>query len=799
MSDISIYWWILLIVALVVGPLGLMIWLRFGQKRHRADLQHQLVYLQITVPKESGSTAAERSQSTREQEQLIAPMEQLFSTLGDLGEKPSWLEWLFSDPDYISLEIIAVNGHLSFALVVPKKFRSQVERQIQSFYPTAEIVAGRPPTIFADHQAIAGAVFSQTKNFVLPIVTYRQLDIDPLSTLTNSLTKLSGGAVVQLLVRPINDSWRKHTRIASGHVQEDRAHMINRSPLGRVVKEFSTATKTKEPNEAPKPMSEEQQNLLEMLERKGSKSGFEVALRVVVAANDPAAARADLQTIVTGFAQYNTPVGNSLRFRLQTNEQVAKDYLTRRFGKAPKMILNTEELASIWHLPHRLLETPGVKWLVARRLPPPVNLPEKGVVIGRSVFRGASSLVRLDEEDRRRHLFMIGKTGVGKTTIFETMIEQDIHQGRGLCFIDPLGDAIVSIMKKIPTHRANDVILFDPSDTSYPLGLNLLEWNQPREKDFLIQEVIEIFYKLFDPNRTGIVGPQWEHWARNAALTVMSLPGGGTLIDIPKLFMDDAFRARAIEQVSDPIVRSFWKEQLAKTADFHKSEMYNYFISKFGRFMTNDLMRGIIGQQKSSFNFRSIMDEGKILLVNLSKGKIGDINANLLGLVLVAKLQAAAFSRADQPEEQRRDFYLYVDEFQNFATKTFATILSEARKYRLSLNLTNQYFAQLSEEIQPAIIGNVGTLIAFRVGADDAEFLVKELPGVTVEDLTNLDRFQAYTKLLIDLAPTKPFSLESIKSPNIGSQEMANWLVLASRSKFSASGRPNRQAVYAPV
>jgi type IV secretory pathway TraG/TraD family ATPase VirD4 len=265
----------------------------------------------------------------------------------------------------------------------------------------------------------------------------------------------------------------------------------------------------------------------------------------------------------------------------------------------------------------------------------------------------------------------------------------------------------------------------------------------------------------------------------------MSQPDGGSLIDLPRLFTDDNFRTLAVANVRDPIVKAFWQEQLAKTSDFHKSEMYNYFISKFGRFMTNDLMRNIIGQKKSSFHLRQLMDEGKILLVNLAKGKIGETNSNLLGLILVSKIQVAAFSRADITEEARQDFYLYVDEFQNFTTDTFATILAEARKYRLNLNITNQYFAQLTQPIRDAVIGNIGTLIAYRVGAEDAEYLAKELPGLSVEDLTNLDRFQAYVKLLIDLAPTKPFSLTGLKSPNVGSDEMANWLKQASRQRFS--------------
>jgi hypothetical protein len=315
----------------------------------------------------------------------------------------------------------------------------------------------------------------------------------------------------------------------------------------------------------------------------------------------------------------------------------------------------------------------------------------------------------------------------------------------------------------------------------------MLDWQRPEDRDLLVAEWLEIFYKLFDPNRTGMVGPQFEHWGRNASLTIMGIPGGGTLIDIPRLFVDDAFRSYAVSYITDPVVKAFWDQQLAKTSDFHKSEMYNYVISKFGRFMTNDLMRNIIGQTKSSFDFRQIMDQGKILIVNLSKGKIGETNSNLLGMILVSKLQVAAFQRADTLEEQRRDFYLYVDEFQNFTTGTFKTILSEARKYRLNLNITNQYIAQLPEDIRDAVIGNAGTLIAYRIGAADAEFLEKEFPNVTKDDLTNLTFADMYIKLLIDGTPSKPFSMRGIKSATPPNHPLAETIRQLSRLKY---GRP---------
>jgi len=782
----------LVLAAIVIIPVGLMLFVRYFQQRDAVADIKTLVCLVVTIPKETAKAAAEQNKAGENFKDLISPMEQFFASLTTIIHQRHFIDWLFSTPAHVSFEISSVGGTIQFSIVCPKRIKSIVERQLHSFFSTAEIHYGTPPPIFSvSNPGIAGATIMQAKNFILPIKTYRTLDADPLSALTNAMTKLrnDAGASLQLLIRPINESWRTHTQIASQHVSDNRLHLVNRSSAGRIAGNIMEAVKPNTPQQIeqakPKQFTAQQEELMKALQEKGSKTGFEAMIRLVASGQNQAEADSNLMTLISAFSQYYAPQFNSFKYKKGKSEKIAREYLLRMFTGGQKMILNVEELSSIFHLPTRLLETPGVKWQHSKTLPAPANLPTEGVVIGESVYRDVVKLVRLQDDDRRRHVFMIGKTGTGKTTLFETMIEQDMYNGKGVCFIDPLGDAVESLLRKVPTHRANDVILFDPSDTNFPLGLNLLEYDKPEQKDFLIQEVIEVFYKLFDPNRTGIVGPQWEHWARNAALTVMSLPEGGTLIDIPRLFTDDKFREKAISYVQDPVVKAFWQQQLAKTSDFHKSEMYNYFISKFGRFMTNDLMRNIIGQPKSAFNLRELMDSGKILFVNLAKGKIGEINSNLLGLVLVSKIQASAFARADTPEEQRKDFYLYVDEFQNFTTDTFATILAEARKYRLNLNITNQYFAQLPERIRDAVIGNVGTIISYRIGAEDADFLKHEMPGVSSDDLANLDRFQAYVKLLIDLNPSKPFNMRGVKSPNQGNNDMADWVKQSCRQKYS--------------
>ena len=386
-------------------------------------------------------------------------------------------------------------------------------------------------------------------------------------------------------------------------------------------------------------------------------------------------------------------------------------------------------------------------------------MPEQNysVEIGTTNIRGQQRLVGIKDNDRLRHTYMIGKTGTGKTTLYQNMALQDIRAGHGICFVDPHGEAIDFILERIPKNRLDDVVLFDPSQLEAPLGLNLLETKNEQEKDFLVSEAIQIFYKIFDPDQTGVIGPQFEHWMRNAALTVMADPAGGTLLEIPRLFVDKSFENYKRQFITDPTVQEFWDKQMAKTADFHRSEMLNYFSSKFGRFMTNTMMKNIIGQKQSAFNFTEILDSEKILLINLSKGKTGETNAQMLGLILMTKLQLAIMQRASIAADKRRPFYLYVDEFQNLLTDAFISMLSESRKYGLGVHLTNQYIAQLPEKIRNAILGNIGTLITFQIGALDADFLRKEMQPLDQNDLQNAPLRNFYIRTTIDGVPYQPF------------------------------------------
>ncbi len=382
--------------------------------------------------------------------------------------------------------------------------------------------------------------------------------------------------------------------------------------------------------------------------------------------------------------------------------------------------------------------------------------------LGNNFYRNKSTPIFFDDADRLRHMYMIGKTGVGKSTLFANMALQDINNHRGVCFVDPHGESVEWLLARIPASRLEDVVYLNPADGEFPVGLNLLEASTKGEQDFLVGELIEIFYKLFDPERTGIIGPQFEHWLRNAALTLMADPAGASLAEIPKLFVDKNFELKKRAFITDPLVREFWSGQMGKTSDFHKSEMLNYFNSKFGHFLGNEICRNIIGQSKSGFSFDEILAGEKIFLVNLSKGKIGELNAFMLGLIVISKLQAAILKRASIDAKDRYPFYLYVDEFQNLTTDTFAGMLSESRKYGLGVHLTNQYFAQLPKKIQTAILGNCGTLLAFQVGQEDAEMLEREFQPFDKQDLANLDKYNFYLKLMINGQTSQAFSGVSV-------------------------------------
>jgi hypothetical protein len=472
-------------------------------------------------------------------------------------------------------------------------------------------------------------------------------------------------------------------------------------------------------------------------------------------------------------------------------KRAAYDFIFRNFNEEAAMTLSVRELASIFHFPISTTETPKIKWLKAGAAPPPVNIPKEGILLGFNEYRGTKTDIRITDNDRRRHMYVIGQTGVGKSNYLQEMAKKDAQNGKGFCFIDPHGDAIEDILTAIPKERAEDVIIFDPADVERPIGLNMLEYDpaHPEQKTFVINEMIGIFDQLYDLKATG--GPMFEQYMRNAMLLIMEDPeSGSTLVEISKVLADEDFRRYKLSKCTNPIVHDFWTKEAEKAGgEAALANMVPYITSKLTAFISNDMMRPIIAQQKSTINFREVMDQGKIILINLSKGKIGEINARLLGMVVVGKILMAALSRVDQPEAERRDFYLYLDEFQNVTTNSIAQILSEARKYRLILLLAHQFIGQLKEEISKAVFGNVGSLVAFRVGPEDAEFLEKQFaPVFTAHDLVNVDNYQCFARLLMNNELTKPFNMKTFP-PTAGKQDVANAMKELSRLRYGRDAR----------
>jgi hypothetical protein len=701
----------------------------FFKNRKREEISIDSVLLQVAVP--------------RNNEFKIDVMDQLFSSLYSM-KKSGWQQ-KFNIQPIISFEIVAKQEDIRFYVWAPKKLKDLVEKQIHGSYPDAEVIEVDEYNIFTKDGRVAYKSFQLGKSNFYPLKTFKDLATDPMTGITASLAKMGPGeaAAIQVLISPAESDWQK-----------EGSHFISETKKQESDPEkakFATSAKT-----------------LEAIENKISKPGFETSIRIVAISPDEAMAKSHIANLSSSFAQYAGDMNNLKGRKIHSKGGFMEDFLYRYqpmfniFGNHSS-ILNSEELATIFHFPNKQVTTPHIFWLNAKTAPAPSQIPTEGFYLGMSNYQGVKRPVYIGDEDRMRHIYIIGKTGTGKSEMLKDMILQDIKAGKGICFMDPHGDAVEDLLKLIPPERAEDVIYFNPSDTTRPMGMNLLEARSEDEKHFAATSVINLMYKLFDPYKTGIVGPRFEHGVRNAMLTAMSVPGN-TFVEVMRIMTDARYVQELLPHVDDPIVRRYWTDQIAQTSDFHKSEVLDYTVSKFGRFVTNKLIRNIIGQSQSSFDMRKVMDEGKILLINLAKGPLGEENSNFLGLLLVPRILMAAMSRANVPMEDRRDFYFYVDEFQNFATPDFAVILSEARKYRLGLCVANQFIGQVEEEVKNAIFGNVGTKIAFRIGVTDASYMSHEFaPTFSEEDLLNVEKYHAYVTTIVNNEPVPAFSVDTTK------------------------------------
>ncbi len=772
---------------------------------------HRTIFL-IRVPKERKSEKQEggNEDNINQVREQIAVADTFFSSIAGLHKEKGLGPWLRGRNDHIAFEIVVKENKISFYVAVPDKIRDLVEQQIHAQYPHAEITEESDYNIFKPTSHVVGAYLWFKHKSIFPFKTYKKMDADPLLSILNPLSKIAEdeGAIIQYVVRPASGKWRHEAvhiirEIREGQKFEDVANRIaffhQIGKLGKLL--FPKKHDPSKPASEKYHLTQMEEEMVKNMEEKISHGGLEVTIRLISSAASKEKAQLNLENIINSFSQYNIyRYGNSFGAAIPRRQTaLIQESIYRSMREGFYMVMNTEEMASFWHLPVPHTETPHINWLGARKAPPPANMPKEGLLLGRAMYRGEETLVKMKVSDRRRHLYVIGKSGGGKSVFIQNLAVQDIQNGEGVCVIDPHGDFVEYVLQHVPKERADDVIYFNPSDIERPIGLNMLEVRSEEQKDFATQEMISIFYKMVtDPS---MIGPMFEHNMRNVMLTLMSdLENPGTIAEIPRMFSDDTFVNQWKKKLKDPVVRAYWDKEMAKTSDFHKSEMLGYLISKVGRFVENEMVRNIIGQSHSGFNFREVMDGKKILLVNLAKGLVGEINANLMGMIIVSKLQMAALERASLPEDQRNDFFLYIDEFQNFITDSIATILSEARKYRLELIIAHQYMKQLEDNkgkttVRDAVLGNAGTLVSFRIGVEDAEVLAKEFaPVFGAYDLINVEQYTAYIKLLIDNTAAKPFNMLTY-GPKEGNKELAAAIKELSRLKY---GRP-REIVNAEI
>ncbi len=698
---------------------------------------------------------------------------------------------------HISFEIMAHEGLVHYYAVVPFVLVDVVRQAVAAAYPTARLEEVEEHNIFSKSGRMSGTIggeFTLKKDFIYPIATYQETKRDAARAILNAFSAASreDGMAVQFLMRPATEGW---TQASTKAVEKMKKEKGIKGPMnmGGISGLLEALWKPPESVDQMKPEDRQltalEQSTVEVIEDKTKHAGYEVLIRVVVSSNTAARAQGLLKNIVAAFSLFDSPSYNGFIFTPTRNvEDLVTAYIFRFFPQSLRRnILNTVELATLFHLPDQSsIPTAQVKRQMSKQVDGPTQIMDEGFLLGYNEFRGVKKEIRLSTNDRRRHTYIIGQTGTGKSVLLENLAYQDMMDGKGFAFVDPHGDSVETLMGKVPQSRVEDVIYFNPGDMTNPIGLNMFEFDHPDQKDFLVQEAINMLYGLYDPGHTGIVGPRLEHIFRNSALLLMADPAGGTFIDVPKVLIDDDFRNAKLKYVTDQTVLDFWtKEFPASQKSNEAGEVISWVVSKFGPFISNDSMRNIIGQTKSGFNLRDIMDNKKILLVNLSKGKMGELNSKLLGIIFVMKFQAAAMGRANIDEKSRVDFSLYVDEFQNFATESFESILSEARKYRLNLILGNQFMTQLTDKIREAIIGNVGTVISGRIGITDAEILEKKFkPVFDAEDLTKLPNYQSITSVMINNVPSAPFSMSFVPPMGEMNQDLADALKRLSAAKY---------------
>lgn len=750
----------------------------FSEKQPAWKALHMTLY-EIALPEVVGS-GEDRTKPLKE---LLSAMEQFYAGMFAVEHA------LAGEPPYFTMELAVPvdRGHLMFYASVPNSKRDQFEKQVLAIFPNAHIAAQpNDYNVFVQDGASLASIARFSHPAALPIKDYTEFDYDPLNSLLNAFAKIAPeneGASLQIIIKPQNDRHTKHFRkvldmLRRGETGYDALHAPE-SLLGEAARDFGiTLFKNNQKHEQEleqRRASGINQPEIEQVEKKVATPLVSINMRLAVSSRDMGRTEQLLGEIESSFHQFENPLGNRIvwhRIAKGALRRLFHDFSFRLFEENTDMPLSLRELTTLYHFPPKGIESsPHLKQARFAGSAAPLELPSEGLQLGTNTFRGQDTPVRIAPEDRLRHLYAIGQTGTGKTSFMKTLIDQDIKAGNGVCFIDPHGNDILDVLAAVPPERYEDVIYFDPAEISRPFGLNLLEYDPayPEQKTFIVNELLAIFRSLYGDVPESM-GPAFEQYFRNATLLVMEDPASGsTLMDIGRVLSNTAFRNMKLAKSMNPIVNQFWTEIATKAGgDASLENIVPYITNKFDDFTANDFMRPIIGQQNSSFNFREVMDTKKILLVNLSKGRLGERNANLLGLILVGKLFMAALSRADNPRGDFAPFYLYIDEFQNITTDSIPGILSEARKYKLSLTIAHQFLAQVKENIRDAVFGNVGSMAIFRVGQEDGEFFGKQFaPTFEAKDFTNIENYNAYVKILAKGVPQKPFNIKTLP-PNQG-------------------------------
>jgi hypothetical protein len=796
---------ILVIVGLllIIAPFVYVYIRNIFREQKNFERSLKMVPLLIHLPPQSDDTDNRSGRDVRDvNEESISKAQIIYNIIASTWEKGTGRR--FYGQRHISFEIVGNDGFINYYVAVPISLLEVVKQAIVSAYPTARLEEAVEHNIFNPTgriNATLGGEFVLKKSYVYPIATYQDIKRDVMQSMLSSLSSLDkeDGAAIQILIRPADVHWTKLATTVSSKKRKGEDSKHGFEAIKWWIKSFALAIlkppdEQKEGGSSKKELSNLENANLDSIDDKTRYAGFETIIRIIVSSNISQKSQAILTQMIASFALFNSPGKNGFKYvPAKDIESLATSYIMRFFPQHTKgNILNSVELASIFHFPDQNnIPTSQLVKQASKQVDGPRNVPDDGLLLGYNVFRGIRKPIRLSFSDRQRHLYAVGQTGTGKSIFLENLALQDMLNGNGFAFVDPHGDTVEDLLAMVPKERTEDVIYFSPGELDYPMGLNLFEFDKPDQKDFLIQEALNMLYKLYDPNHQGIMGPRYENLFRMAALTIMADPAGGTFVDIPKLFRDPQYVQQKLQYVKDQNVLDFWRKEMPQSQrsnDF--GEVVAWFVSKFGAFLSNEMMRNIIGQTKSAFNLREVMDNKKILLVNLSKGGTGELNSQLLGMIFVMKFQAAAMSRVDIPESERNDFALYVDEFQNFSTDSLATIMSEARKFHLNLIVANQFTTQLSQEIRDAVFGNMGTIVSFRIGQNDVESIGKYFsPIFEAEDLLRVPNFNTVVRTLIGGVPTQPFSMATLPQLGTPNRRLASALKQLSKVKY---GRPRK-------